>query len=73
MTRTVASTAAVLLMGLMGAACDQPRMAPSDIPHSRPSEEGHAQTPALQSGRDDVSSATLLREWALAGTPKAMS
>jgi len=34
MTRTVASTAALLLMGLMGAACDQPATAPSEIAHS---------------------------------------
>jgi hypothetical protein len=66
MTRTVASTAALLLMGLMGAACDQPATAPSEIAHPGPSGEGYQQRQAALAGRDDVSTATLLREWALA-------
>jgi hypothetical protein len=66
LTRTVASTAALLLMGLMGAACDQPATAPSEIADPRPSGEGYQQTPAPLAGRDDVSTATVLRQWALA-------
>ena len=66
MTRTVASTAALLLMGLMGAACDQPATAPSEIAHPGPSGEGYQQRQASLAGRDDVSTATWLREWALA-------
>lgn len=66
MTRTVTSKAALLLMGLMGAACDQPTTAPSEIAHPRPSGEGYQQTQAPLAGRDDASTGALLREWALA-------
>src|ERR687892_1927247 len=51
MTRTVASTAAPLLMGLMGAACDQPATAPSEIAHPGPSGEGYQQRQASLAAR----------------------
>ena len=44
----------------------QPATAPSDIAHPGPSGEGYRQRQAPLAGRDDASTATLLRAWALA-------